>query len=139
MVFHLRRFWNFLLRRKAPLTGAPLRRRMKNYAAQSGYVYQYFYEGQRRFSSKGESGAEFVFRVSADGKQFRAIEVRVPESAIHHWERTHGRPLSPTERYAIAKLSLFQAFDTRPAPEARWAPVNVSVTDIEATIQTLGL
>ena len=37
------------LRKKkdAPLTGAPAVRRQKTYSAESGYVYQYFYEGQR--------------------------------------------------------------------------------------------
>ena len=61
---------NFFAKKPPPLTGAPAVRRMKSYSAQSGYVYQYFYEGQRPFRSGGESGIEFVFTVSADRKAF---------------------------------------------------------------------
>ena len=38
---------NFFTKKPLPLTGAPAVRRLKSYSAQSGYVYQYFYEGQR--------------------------------------------------------------------------------------------
>jgi hypothetical protein len=47
---------NFFSKKPLPLTGAPAVRRLKSYSAQSGYVYQYFYEGQRPFHSGGESG-----------------------------------------------------------------------------------
>ena len=43
-------FRNFFSKKPLPLTGAPAVRRLKSYSAQSGYVYQYFYEGQRPFS-----------------------------------------------------------------------------------------
>jgi len=43
---------NWLRKKKeAPLTGAPAVRRQKTYSAESGYVYQYFYEGQRPASA----------------------------------------------------------------------------------------
>jgi len=53
-------------KKEAPLTGAPAVRRQKTYSAESGYVYQYYYEGQRPASRDGSSGIEFVFNVSAD-------------------------------------------------------------------------
>jgi hypothetical protein len=130
---------NFFTKKKPPLSGAPAARRMKSYPAQSGYVYQYFYEGHRAFSSGGESGMEFVFSVSADRRQFHAVEVQVPNTAIESWERAHGRQLSSTERYAVAKLSLFQAFDERPAPGRMHEPVRVRNADIEGIIEALGL
>jgi hypothetical protein len=52
-------FRRFFAPKPVPLSGAPAIRRMKTYSAQSGYVYQYFYEVQR-------PGTEFVFSVSAD-------------------------------------------------------------------------
>ena len=73
---------NFFAKKPAPLTGAPAVRRMKSYSAQSGYVYQYFYEGQRPFRSGGESGIEYVFTVSADRKTFHPVSVLVGEAAL---------------------------------------------------------
>src|SRR4051794_774982 len=98
---------------KAPLTGAPAVRRLKTYSAQSGYVYQYFYTGQRPYRDGPESGTEFVFDISADRKTSHAISVFVGDTAAQAWEETHGRTLIGNERYAIAKMALFQAFDER--------------------------
>src|SRR3954464_6881156 len=99
---------NFFTKKPAPLTGAPAVRRLKSYSAQSGYVYQYFYEGQRPFRGGGESGIEYVFTVSADRKAFHPLSVLVSENALHTWEQAHEHPLSSTERYAISKMALFQ-------------------------------
>lgn len=114
-------------------------RRLKTYSAQSGYVYQYYYEGNRPFRSAGESGTAFVFSVSADRKSWRPSEVLVSESAIAQWQETHARELSSTERYAIAKMALFQAFDERPAPAHMKEEVRVRAADVEAIVETLGL
>ena len=108
---------NFFSKKPLPLTGAPAVRRLKSYSAQSGYVYQYFYEGQRPFRSGGESGIEFVFSVSADRKAFHPVSVLVSESALLGWEQAHDHTLSSTERYAISKMALFQAFDERATPD----------------------
>src|ERR1039457_3896517 len=76
---------NFFSKKPVPLSGAPAVRRLKTYSAQSGYVYQYFYEGQRPFPSGGESGLEFVFTVSADRKSWHAVSVLVAEEALRAW------------------------------------------------------
>ena len=131
-------FRNFFSKKKAALTGAPGTHRLKTYSAQSGYVYQYFYEGHRPFSS-GEPGTEFVFSVSADRKRWHPVEVVVPDAALANWEHTHGRELSATERYAVAKLSLFQAFDERGTPDRMRDPVCVRTADVDGIIDTLGL
>jgi hypothetical protein len=130
---------NFFSRKPLPLTGAPAVRRLKSYSAQSGYVYQYFYEGQRAFRSGGESGIEFVFTVSADRKEFHPVSVLVSENALLAWEQAHDHTLSSTERYAISKMALFQAFDERATPDLMKQEVRVRAADVSAINETLGL
>ena len=130
---------NFFSKKPLPLTGAPAVRRLKSYSAQSGYVYQYFYEGQRPFRSSGESGIEFVFTVSADRKAFHPVSVLVSETALLGWEQAHDHALSSTERYAISKMALFQAFDERATPDLMKQEVRVRAADVSAINETLGL
>jgi hypothetical protein len=125
--------------RRATLAGAPVVRRQKTYSAQSGYVYQYFYEGQRQVGTRSSDGTEFVFRVSADRKTWMAISVVLAASSLQPWEQAHGRELSSTERYAVAKLALFQAFDERAAPALLRDEVRVCNADIEGIVERLGL
>ena len=122
-----------------PLTGAPAVRRQKTYSAQSGYVYQYYYEGHRPYQRGREKGAEFVFDVSADRKTSSAVSVLLSHNAIDDWEGRHGRTLGGSERYAIAKMALFQAFDERPDPAAMSIGVRVRAADVEAILITLGI
>ncbi len=132
-------FRSLFSKKNAPLTGAPAVRRLKTYSAQSGYVYQYYYEGNRPFRLAGESGTAFVFSVSADRKNWRPAEILMSESAIQAWEEAHARQLSSTERYAIAKMALFQAFDERPTPAHMKEEVRVRAADVAAIVETLGL
>jgi hypothetical protein len=132
-------FRKLFSKKEAPLTGAPPVRRLKTYSAQSGYVYQYQYEGQRPFRSAGESGTEFVFSISADRKTWRPSRVLVGDSAVAAWEGAHARELSATERYAIGKMALFQAFDERETPALMKDDVRVRPADVEAIVETLGL
>jgi hypothetical protein len=132
-------FRKLFSRKEARLTGAPPVRRLKTYSAQSGYVYQYYYEGQRESQAAGESGTEFVFRISADRKSWRPSRVVLGDGAVAAWETAHARRLSATERYAIAKMALFQAFDERPAPALMKDDVRVRHADVEAIVETLGL
>ena len=125
-------FRHFFARKPVPLTGAPAIRRMKTYSAQSGYVYQYFYEGQR-------PGTEFVFSVSADRKVWGPVSVVVNDAAVKAWEQAHARELSATERYAVAKLALFQAFDERALPKDMKEEVRLREADIQGIVEMLGL
>ncbi len=128
----LRRLW-----RKAPgpLRGAPSVRRQKTYSAQSGYVYQYYYEGCR---PAGE-GTEYVFDVSADRKTSFTVVVLLQRAAVEAWTRERGRELTATECYAAAKLALFQAFDERPKPADMRATVRIRATDLRDLLQSLDL
>lgn len=132
-------FKSFFSKKPAALSGTPAVRRLKTYSAQSGYAYQYFYEGHRPFGSGSAGGTEFVFSVSADRKSWHFAGVLLGDGAIHAWQAAHRRELSSTERYAIAKMSLFQAFDDRPSPERMQDEVRVRTADVEAIIESLGL
>jgi len=132
-------FRGFFTKKELVLTGAPTVRRMKTYSAQSGYVYQYYYEGQRPFRSSGETGAEFVFSISADRKSWRPVSVLLTTNALAQWQAANARELSTTERYAVAKMALFQAFDERATPALMKEEVRVRPADVEAIVETLGL
>jgi hypothetical protein len=112
---------------------------MKTYSAQSGYVYQYFYEGHRDFRASGDRGVEYVFRISADRKNWHDASVLVSDSAIEGWQRDHARELSATERYAIAKMALFQAFDERGDPARLREEIRVRGADVAGIVETLDL
>jgi hypothetical protein len=124
-------------RKPAPLTGAPPVRRLKTYSAQSGFVYQYFYLGHRPTREDG-GGTEFCFDVSADRKTSVEVPVVVSAAAVHAWEEAHRRTLVASEHYAVAKMSLFQAFDERP-PERMGDRVHVRPADLADIIARLGL
>ena len=132
-------FKGFFSRKATALTGAPPIRRLKTYSAQSGYVYQYYYEGQRRLQSGADSGSEFVFTLSHDRKNWHSCAVLVSDGAIAAWERANSRELSATERYAVAKMALFQAFDEREAPEQMRDAVKLRPADVDGIIESLGL
>jgi len=129
--------FQWLRKKSAPLSGAPAVRRQKTYSAQSGYVYQYFYEGQRPMSS--QRGTEYVFNVSADRKTSSQVSVLISDEAMASWQQDSGRTLSATERYAIAKMALFQAFDERETPEKACADVQVDPVDVRAILASLNI
>jgi hypothetical protein len=88
-------------------------RRLKTYASTQGYVYQYYFVGQRpALADDPEAPAvEFIFDVTSDRKLTYAVSIFLPEKALHVWAAAHGRSLTDAEQYAAAKLRLFRAFD----------------------------
>lgn len=132
-------FDRWLSRKPQPLTGAPPIRRQKTYSGQTGYVYQYYYEGHRSYKRDRNNGTEYVFNVSSDRKTSIAVSVLVGDTALEDWQSRHGRTLYASERYAIAKMALFQAFDERPDPATMGADVLVRAADVEAILITLGI
>ena len=121
-----------------PLSGAPRQPREKIYSAQSGYVYHYFYRGFR-VHEREHGATEFVFEISADRKNWRETSVRQRHSGMAAWESANQRTLTAAERYAIAKIALFQAFDERAAPDAVDPVIEVGLAEISAIVETLGL
>ena len=122
-------------KKTVPLAGVPTVRRQKTYSAQSGYVYQYFYEGHR--PSSAERGTEYVFDVSSDRKTSSPVSVVIRDAAVANWQNESGRTLNATEQYAIAKMALFQAFDERESPEAMRQAVHVSPGAVQAILAAL--
>jgi hypothetical protein len=131
--------FDWLRKKEAPLTGAPAVRRQKTHSAESGYVYQYFYEGQRPARRESIAGTQYVFNVSADRKSSFPVSVFLSDPALEEWQTGHGRPLTSTERYAVAKLALFQAFDQRESPAAMGKEVGVLSTEVAAFLATLDI
>jgi hypothetical protein len=120
-----------------PLRGAPPVRRQKAYSAQTGYVYQYYYEGYRESDRAGVPGNEYVFHVSSDRKISFPLTVFLPGAALESWQQTHGRVLTPTEQYAAVKMALFEAFDERADLGPANAEVEVNAAGIENFLATL--
>jgi hypothetical protein len=104
------------------LLGVPVVRRVKNYAAFSGYVYQYFFEGYR----DTRDAREFVFSVSGDRKAWSAFQVRLADDAAQEWEHDHDLVLGDRERYALAKLALFSVLDERANPTELGGSIEVT-------------
>jgi len=123
----------------AQLTGAPPHRRQKTYSADSGYVYEYYYEGFRVAARGNETGSEHVFMVSADRKNWHPVSVFLQDSAAGAWEAENDRELNSTERYAIVKMALFQAFDEREDPSLMSAEVCVHHADVAEILERLGI
>jgi hypothetical protein len=60
-------------------------------------------------------------------------------AAIGQWEEAHGRELTANERYAIAKLSLFHAFDERERPALMREPVRARAGDVNVILESLDI
>src|SRR5260370_36025724 len=82
-------------------------RRLKTYTGTQGYVYQYYFVGQRAaLADEPEAPAtEFVFDVTSDRKQTYAVSVFLPEKAVAAWVQAHSRPLTEAEKYAEPNLA----------------------------------
>lgn len=88
-------------------------RRLKTYTADTGYVYQYYFVGQRdALGSDPEAPAtEYVFDVTSDRKTTFAVSVFLGPGTLEAWSAVRGRALTEPERYAAVKLRLMQGFD----------------------------
>jgi hypothetical protein len=88
-------------------------RRMKTYTGGQGYVYQYYFVGQRpsRAGTDNVVAREYVFDVTADRKIMFSVSVLVREDALTNWAHQHGRHLTEAEEYGAVKMRLFQGFD----------------------------
>ena len=122
-----------------PLRGTPQVRREKAYSADTGYVYQYFYQGYRDAERTGDPGQEYILDVSSDRASRFPVSVFLSQRAIEAWQRAHESQLSPTEQYAVVKMSLFQTFDERTDFGGAAVDVLVSSDDIETHTAALEL
>jgi hypothetical protein len=127
-----------LLRREGPetgLRGAPAQPRLKTYAAQSGYIYHYRFLGYRDLAD----AVEYVFEVSTDRKQWFAACVALDRSRLRDAVPAGQPPLAGQEIYAVAKLTLFAAFDDRPHPDGMKEPVVLRDNQAAEIVAELGI
>jgi hypothetical protein len=116
-------------------------RRLKTYAGTQGYVYQYYFVGQRAaLANDPEAPAkEFVFDVTSDRKLTFAVSVFLLEKAATAWTTAHGRPLTDAEQYAAAKLRLFRAFDELEDVKAHGRRVVIDAALLDEALASLGV
>jgi hypothetical protein len=116
-------------------------RRVKTYTGAQGYVYQYYFVGQRpALPDDPEAPAtEFIFDVTSDRKLTYAVSVFLPEKAVRAWAEKHGRPLTEAEQYAAAKLRLFRAFDEIEDMKTHGRRLTIDLGLLEEALASLGV
>ncbi len=116
-------------------------RRLKTYTGAQGYVYQYYFVGQRAaLADDPEAPAtEFVFDVTSDRKLTYAVSVFLPDSTRAAWSQNHGRPLNDAEQYAAVKLRLFRAFDELEDMKTHGRRLSIDTSRLEEALATLGV
>jgi hypothetical protein len=116
-------------------------RRLKTYTVAQGYVYQYYFVGQRpALSDDPEAPAtEFVFDVTSDRKLTYAVSVFLPQKTLTAWSAAHGRPLNEAEQYAAVKLRLFRVFDELEDVKTRGRRLTIDDALLEEALSSLGV
>jgi hypothetical protein len=112
--------------------------RMKTYSAESGYVYQYVFAGQRPAGRGRQAGLEYAFDVSYDRKTHHRIWVFVADASLTPWMQANGRALTNSERYGVAKIALRNAFDQRAAARIHEL-IAPGADEVEAILGELGV
>lgn len=140
--------WRWLHRRNRArgfeqevLRGAPLRARIKTYSSANGHVYQYVYRGWRSTVPavlNVYSALEYVFQVNTTPQNTGRVTVQLLDTEIASCQKRIGRELLDSERYAIAKLSLFDAFDEAEDFSALSDPIVPSASRMQQCLETLG-
>ena len=117
-------------------------RRLKTYTGSQGYVYQYYFVGQRPAprSDASESDAnEYIFDVTSDRKLTYAVSILLPHKVVAAWAESHGRPLGDSEQYAAVKMRLFRAFDEVEDMQAHGRRLEVDLQSLEESLASLGV
>jgi hypothetical protein len=112
-------------------------RRIKTYTAQTGYVYEYYFVGER--PSQAGAATEYIFDVISDRRARYSVTIVVRVDGVEEWARNHGRSLSAPEVYAAAKLRLQQGFDEIGDMLAEGRSLVLDAGNIEEVLGTLGL
>lgn len=119
------------------MKGAPGVPRTKTYSADTGYVYQYVYKGYRRFTEPAP-GTDYVFAVSRDRSVVFPATIRLTVSALTSCAEISEREILLAEQYALAKMTLFAAFDRIAAMEEWQAPLTPTGGEMAEHLRTLG-
>ena len=111
---------------------------MKSYTGGQGYVYQYYFVGERP-AKIGPPATEYIFDVTSDRKTTYAVSVFLPDEAARQWATGHGRSLTDAEKYGAVKMRLFQAFDEIENMMAEGRQLSVDSDTLEQLLSTLGV
>lgn len=114
-------------------------RRMKTYTGGQGYVYQYYFVGQRAALNADTPSTEYVFDVTSDRKSMFAVSVFLPTHSVRAWASRHGRALTEAEQYAAVKMRLFRGFDEIEDMKADGRTLVVDQPVLEEFLATLGV
>jgi hypothetical protein len=124
-----------------PTPHPPPVRRLKTYAGAQGYVYQYYFVGQRPALANDPEApsTEFVFDVTSDRKVMYAVSVFLPQKALAAWNETHNRRLNEAEQYAAVKLRLLRAFDELEDMKNEGRRLTIDSASLEEALTSLGV
>jgi hypothetical protein len=114
-------------------------RRMKTYTGGQGYVYQYYFVGQRPARASEGDATEFIFDVTSNRKTTFAVSVFLRRDAVEAWNTRHGRALNDAEQYGAVKMRLFQAFDEIENMLVEGRRLMVDTEALEQSLTTLGV
>jgi hypothetical protein len=81
---------------------------------------------------------KFVFKVTRNRQDWNSVEVSLSNEIVRQWEAKEERQLRSSDRYAVAKLTLFEFFDESGEVE----PVTMlrpDFADLGRHLVTLGL
>lgn len=112
-------------------------RRLKTYAGSQGYVYQYYFVGQRPTSD--HQATEYVFDVTRDRQTMHPVTVLLPKPSVSAWNQAHGRELSDTEQFAAVKMRLFRAFDEIENLGGSGRKIEVEAGSLDEALAKLGI
>ena len=86
-------------------------RRLKTYAGAQGYVYQYYFVGERAaLADDAEASAtEFVFDVTSDRKITYAVSVFLPQKSLRNPAKP-ARPKFPRSRNSYSENTSSSGF-----------------------------
>jgi hypothetical protein len=87
--------------------------------------------GFRRARRGGEELSEYVFHITSGRSVSQSLQVILPESVLREWMAAHGRELTASERFAIAKLSLKHELDECDHPGSLTAEIQPDQAQVE--------
>jgi hypothetical protein len=105
--------------------------RWKTYAAQSGYVYQYIFEGLR-------GDHEYNFRAVSGPQIEMTLRVILDPQVLDAWAAAN-RPLTATECYGIAKMAVMRAMDEQTEPGGQPASIQPDSSEVASICAELRL
>lgn len=115
-------------------------RRLKTYSAESGYVYQYYYEELRSPHQRNHAeGSEYIFMATRDRKTLLPVAVLLQRRALDAWAAGHGRQLTGSEQYAAVKMRLFRFFDETEDFDAERLTPEVTAENIDELLASLDI